>query len=163
MGGRGVHFAIDAVMVARLLEAEEDEDTALIVEEIEESWDRPFLFETDKAWDALHRCLSDGTLELSGGSYPLSHVVLGGAQVYEGEEYVVALVRVEQVPEVAAAMARIDKEWLRQRYDTMEFPGYQGVRGDEDFAYTWANFRGLDGFFEAAARAGHAVIFTVDQ
>ena len=35
--------------------------------------------------------------------------------------------------------------------------------GDDDFAYTWANIRGLDEFFRTAADAGHAVIFTVDQ
>jgi hypothetical protein len=166
VGCRGVHFAIDAAMVTRLLEAEDDEDVAGMIEEYEEfaeSWDPRFEFETDKAWDALHRCLSDGTLDLAGGSFPLSHVVLGGMQLYEGEDYVVALVRAEQVPEVATALAPIDEAWLRRRYDTLEFPDYQGVRSDEDFEYTWANFRGLDVFFQAAAEDGRAVIFTVDQ
>jgi hypothetical protein len=153
-------------MVARLLRAEEDEDVALILEEYElfaEDWDPRFEFETDKAWDALHRCLSDGTLDLSGGSFPLSHVVLGGMQLYDGDDYVVALVRADQVPQVAAALAPIDEAWLRRRYDSLEFPDYQGVRSPEDFAYTWANFRGLDTFFQTAADAGRAVIFTVDQ
>jgi hypothetical protein len=36
-----------------------------VVEEIEEAWESPF--ETDKAWDALHRCLSDGTLDVTSG------------------------------------------------------------------------------------------------
>jgi len=161
--GRGVHFAIDAETVARLLAAEDDEAVAEIVEEIEESAERPFLFDTDKAWDALHRCLSDGTLDLDGGLYPLSHAVLGGAQIYEGEDYVVALVRAEQVPEVAAALAPIDERWLRQRYDSLEFPDYQGFRDDEDFTYTWEDSQGLGEFFQTAAAAGRAVIFTVDQ
>jgi hypothetical protein len=150
-------------MVARLLEAEGDEDVAVIIEEIEESCDPGFDFETDKAWDALHRCLSDGTLDLAGGSYPLSHVVLGGMQLYEGEDYVVALIHAEQVPEVAVALVPVDQAWLRQRYDSLEFPDYQGFRSDEDFEYTWANFRGLGEFFQTAAAAGRAVIFTVDQ
>lgn len=163
MACRGVHFAIDDAVVARLLEAKTDEDVALIIEEVEESWDRPFLFETDKAWDALHRCLSDGSLDLAGGSYPLSFAVLGGSPVYDGEEYVVALVRAQQVPEVAAALAPIDKAWLRMRYDSLEFSDYQVFRSDEDFEYTWANFQGLGDFFARAAEAGRAVIFTVDQ
>lgn len=163
MGCLGVHFAIDGATAARLLAAEDDEDVASIIEEIEETWDRRFLFDTDKAWDALHRCLSDGTLDPDSGSYPLSHVVLGGVSLYEGEDYVVALVTADQVPEVAAALAPIDRAWLRERYDSLEFPDYQGVRGDEDFEYTWGNVQGLDGFFRTAAEAGRAVIFTVDQ
>jgi hypothetical protein len=164
VGCRGVHFAIDAAMVARLLKAEDDEEVLRIIEEHEEltiPWDHRFEFETDKAWDALHRCLSDGTLDLDGGSFPLSHVVLGGTQLHESEDYVVALVRADQVPQVAAALAPIDKAWLRQRYDSLEFPDYQGFRSDEDFEYTWANFHGLDAFFPA--EDGRAVIFTVDQ
>lgn len=163
MGCRGVHFAIDGAIVDRLLEADDDEDIAAIIEEIEESCEPGFDFGTDKAWDALHRCLTDGTLDWAGGLYPLSHVVLGGMQLYEGDDYVVALVRAEQVPDVAAALAPIDEAWLRQRYDSLEFPDYQGFRSDEDFAYTWANFRGLGEFFQVAANAGRAVIFTVDQ
>jgi hypothetical protein len=163
MACRGVHFAVDVATAARLREAEDDEDVAAIIEEIEEAWDRPFLFKTDKAWDALHRCLSDGTLDLGGGTYPLSHAVLGGVNLYEGEEYVVALVSADQVPEVAAALAPIDRVWLRERYDSLEFPDYQGFRCDEDFEYTWGNFQGLDEFFRTAAEAGRAVIFTVDQ
>jgi hypothetical protein len=33
--------------------------------EIEEEWE--VVFETDKAWDALHRCLSNGTLNVEEG------------------------------------------------------------------------------------------------
>ena len=163
MGCRGVHFAIDAATVTQLLEAEDDDAVASIIEEIEETCDPSFDFETDKAWDALHRCLSDGTLDPTSGSFPLSHVVLGGMQLYEGEDYVVALIRAEQVPEVAAALAPIDKAWLRHRYDSLESPDYQAFHSDEDFEYTWANYRGLDEFFQTAAQAGRAVIFTVDQ
>ena len=35
-----------------------------VIEEIEDRWDRDWLVETDKAWDAIHRCLTGGTLEL---------------------------------------------------------------------------------------------------
>jgi hypothetical protein len=163
MGCLGVHFAVDTATVTRLLAADDDEDIAAIIEEIEESWDETPHFETDKAWDALHRCLTDGTLDLVGGSFPLSHAVLGGAQLYEGDDYVVALVSAEQVPAVAAALAPIDEAWLRERYETLRISDYQSFCSDDDFAYTWANFQGLGEFFQAAADAGHSVIFTVDQ
>ena len=159
----GVHFAIDAAAESRLLAAESDEDLEQIIEDIEDLWDREFLFETDKAWDAIHRCLTDGTLDCEGGEYPLSHVILGGEPLYEGEDYVIAYVPADEVTVVAAALAPIDRAWLRERYDSLEFSDYQGSRSNEDFDYTWGNFRGLAAFFQAAAQAGRAVIFTVDQ
>lgn len=163
MGCRGVHFAVDAGVVARLLVAETDDEVMAIVEEVEESWERPFLFETDKAWDAAHRCLSDGTLDLGGGSYPLSHAILGGRQLHDGDDYLVALVTAEQVPDVAAALAPVDEAWLRARYATLESSDYRPYFSAEDLAYTWENVRGLAEFFGIAAGAGRAVIFTVDQ
>jgi hypothetical protein len=49
-----------------------------IIEEIEESWDDDGLkVDTDKAWDAIRRRLTDGTLDPDSGEYPLSHAVLG--------------------------------------------------------------------------------------
>ena len=35
-----------------------------VIEEIEEAWETPFVAETDKAWDAMHRALSDGSLDV---------------------------------------------------------------------------------------------------
>jgi len=68
---RGVHFAITDVEAKKLRGAAGDEELKRVVqEEIEEKWERDHLFETDKAWDALHRCLSDGTLDLLGGKPP---------------------------------------------------------------------------------------------
>ena len=34
----------------------------IVQEEIEEPWDEEWLLEMDKAWDAIHRCLTDGRL-----------------------------------------------------------------------------------------------------
>jgi hypothetical protein len=38
-----------------------------LIEEIEETWEEPFVVESDKAWDAIHRCLTDGSLLYAGG------------------------------------------------------------------------------------------------
>lgn len=92
MGCRGVLFAISDVTVAALLAAKSDEDLMEIVESIEEDWDEQFTAETDKAWDAMHRALSDGSLNPEGGSSPLNRAVLGGKHLHQGDEYIVALV-----------------------------------------------------------------------
>lgn len=59
--------------------------------------------------------------------------------------------------------APLDESWLRDRYLTLDFVGYQGVRDEDDFAYTAGNFDALRAFFAEAAGAGRAVVFTVDQ
>ena len=82
MAGSGVHLAIGEEFVSRLLAAEDDADViALIAGQIEGGLDPRYVLPTGRAWDPLHRCLTDGTLALDAGSFPLSHVVLGGVQL----------------------------------------------------------------------------------
>ncbi|MBS2015487.1 MAG: YfbM family protein [Deltaproteobacteria bacterium] len=162
MSCRGVHFAIDAVQAERLLAAEDDEALVEIVqEEIEEAWE--LAFETDKAWDALHRCLSDGTLTSGAGEPPLNRVFFGGRVLNESAEYFVVLVTPSEVEEIAAALAKVTEAWLKARYFETPFPAYQGEKSAEDWEYTIGNFEGLPEFFARAASEGRYVIFTVDQ
>lgn len=164
MAWRGVHFAVDEAMAARLLAA--DNDAALkdiVIEEIEEAWDRDWLYQTDKAWEGIHRALTDGKLEYDNGSYPLNACILGGEQLHDDEDYIVAFVRPEQVAEVAEALKAIDRAALARGYAQIGADDYYGPEpGDDDFDYVWEWFEGLPNFFAKAAAAGRAVIFTVD-
>lgn len=163
MGARGVHFAIAPATADLLLAARDDAALMEIVEGIEEEWDRAHLAESDKAWDAMHRCLTDGHLHDDGGEYPLNHVVCGGRQLHRGDDYTVSLVTAAQVRDVATALAGIAEPWLRERYVTLLEPaGYDGEICDEDFAYTWEWFVRVRDFYQRAAQDGRAVIFTVD-
>lgn len=66
----GVHFALTPVQEKRLLSVEKKDDANLvtvIIEEIEEDWDDEFAFESDKSGDAMHSCLSNGTLNVTEG------------------------------------------------------------------------------------------------
>src|SRR5262245_2036429 len=115
-----------------------------IVEEIEEAWNEDFLAESDKAWDAMHRCLTDGSLMYETGEYPLNHVICGGRQLYDGDDCTVSLVTPEQVKDVAAALASVTKPWLRDRYFSLLNPEeYDGEVGEEDFEYTWDWFENV--------------------
>ena len=162
MAGSGVHLAIGEEVVSRLLAAEDDAGVIAIVGRIEANLDARYVFSTDRAWDALHRCLTDGTLALDAGSFPLSHAVLGGVQLCEDDGFLVSLVRPDQVPAVADALTPIDRDWLRRRYYSFEFPDYEGLRGEEDFDEAWHCVTGLAGFFQIAAHDHRSVIFTVD-
>lgn len=126
---------------------------------LEESWtDGGLKVDTDKAWDAIHRCLTDGGLDPDGGEYPLSHVVLGGRHLHD--EYHVVYVSAAEVRQVADALRGVDRTWLRHRFDATDDPDYRGARDDVDFEYTWDNFVDLHAFYDRAAAAGRAVIFT---
>src|SRR5262245_62055331 len=74
------------------------------------------LQETDKAWDAMHRCLSDGTLNPERGAYPLNRAVLGGRQLFHGRGYIVSFVPSEEVADVARTLESVTEEWMRERY-----------------------------------------------
>lgn len=163
MAQLGVHFAITAAQVKALRAAEDDDELAELVSEIEED-DDSVHFDTDKGWDGLHRCFSDGTLELGGGEPPLSLVFFGGEPLGEGDDAFVLLVTPKQVKQIAAALAAITPEWIRERYHALPFPDYEeGEKSDDDLRYLVSCFAGLPAFFERAAREKRHVIFTVDQ
>ena len=131
---------------------------------LEDDWDWDWLCEVDKAWDAMHRCLGDGTLRLGRqNGRPLELVVLGGAHHYEGEDYVVARVDGDQVAELAVALDEISRDWLRERYDALDPDDYQSDLDDKDFDYTWQYLQDVREFYKSAAKAGRSVLFTVDQ
>lgn len=117
MSARGVHFAVSQDQEKQLLAAKSDRKLMELVEQIEETWEKPFVMETDKAWDAIHRCLTDGSLLYVSGEYPLNHCISGGWQLFRGRGYTVSYVSAAQVKDVAAALAKIRKPWLRKRYD----------------------------------------------
>lgn len=134
-----------------------------IVEEIEEAWDEGHLVESDKSWDAMHRCLTDGTLTLDSGQYPLNKCILGGHQLHEGEQYIVSLVTAAEAHDVAEALGSLTKEWFHEKYYGVVPRDYAPEYGDEDFEYTWSYFEEMKAFYQKAASNGRAVLFTVDQ
>jgi Domain of unknown function (DUF1877) len=159
----GVHFALSTQDEARLLAAAGDDDAVIgIVEQIEEGSVPGPHCDSDKAWDALHRCLTDGKLEYANGTYPLRAAVLGGRQLVEDAEYTVSYVSADQVRDVAEALSVIEEDWLRRRYDTLGDTDYAGPMDEDDFEYTWDALEDIREFFAVAAEAGQAVIFTVD-
>jgi hypothetical protein len=163
MTARGVHFAVTTDRAEALLAAEDDDALVAIVEEIEEEWDESFVHESDKGWDALHRCLSDGTLDPERGEPPLNKVFFGGQMLNESDDYFVVMVTPSEVKEIAVALRSVTDEWLRRRYLELEFPDYQGEKSEEDFEYSAGQLDGLPALFAAAADAGRYVIFTVSQ
>lgn len=148
-----------------------DSDTVIeiINEEIEDRWDTDWLQQMDKSWDAVHRCLGNGTLAVS-QSATSAKAVLGGQHLSSRSDWIVSYLAVSMVPKVAEALEPFAEVEFRRRYFSLrkkflwfDFTDYDGPLNEEDFEYTWAYFEEMRTFFGKAAKAKRAVIFTVDQ
>src|SRR4026207_1684925 len=148
MACRGVHSAIDEQRSQQLLAAAgNDEALMALIEEIEEAWDLDHLAQSDKAWDAIHRCLTDGQLLYENGDYPLNRVIAGGRQLHKGDDYTVSFVSPSEVRDVAAALEAVTDAWFRERYRTVLPKDYSPNYGQEDLAYSWSWFEGVKELF----------------
>ena len=166
MACRGVLFALTDEQSDRLLAAAEVGDDAVeeLIEEIDNAWDEAYQVEVQKFWDAIHRCLSDGTTCFDGGTFPLNRVILGGRQLYRGDDYIVASVTKNEVPYVASALPAVSESWFREQYfalSTTDFP--QIYVNEEWFGYTWECFKEIRAFYRRSAKENRAVVFTADQ
>jgi hypothetical protein len=163
MAARGVFFILSEQQAQALLTANDDEQVRQIVGVIEDRWDLDNLVECDKAWDAMHRLLTDGELDCGNGRYPWNQVVLGPKQLHEADDYFVSFVSPEQVRDVASALQGITQEWFAERYRSVVPSDYALEHGNDDLEYTWAWFQGVRDLYAKAAARQRAVVFTVDQ
>ncbi|WP_233434597.1 YfbM family protein [Nocardia yamanashiensis] len=158
----GVHFAITAEQERALLVADDLDDVDAIDELLsgmEEFWAEDELkVDTDKAWDAIHRSLTDGTLGPSSGQYPLSPAIIGGRHLHD--DYYAVYVNADHVQDIAKALHEVDREGMRLAFDAIDGEDYAGALDDEDFEYTWSNFVDVRAFYDRAATARRAVVFT---
>jgi hypothetical protein len=162
----GVHFAVTAAEAGALwdlAQAERDDEVLAFVEALEERWDTEHLQETDKAWDAIHRCLADGTLDYLGGEWPLNGAVLGEESLYSGTDYIVRYLTDEDVQQVADALDGVAQPWFRDRFSRLAAHGYGGRLDEDEFDYTWHWFELLRAFFRKTADEGRHLVFTADQ
>ena len=166
MGCLGVHFALNKQELAALLATPIGERADYIGEVIEAELfesDRDRVAESDKAWDDIHRALTDGYFGDDNGTYPLNHVIMGGQSIYDGDDYIIVLKTAAQVREIAAALETMTRERLRAGYDQIDPDECGWSVGDEEFEYVWGWFEPMVAFYQRAAAGNYAVIFTASQ
>ncbi len=162
MGARGAFLAITTEQVQALTAVQGDD-----MEVKETIWEMEGVLDSDKrvfcdsSWDALHRCLTDGQLEVANGPYPFNHVVLGPRQLHEGDDYIISLVFAEEVRDVAKALEPLTEQWFRDKYFTILPKDYALEYGQQDFEYTWSYFEEVRDLYLRAAAAVCAVVFEV--
>ena len=165
MGCLGVHFALTSADEQALRAIASGDDRVEHVKEVieERELGGEWAYDTDKAWDAIHRCLTDGSLAYDNGTFPLSHVILGGEVMHEGDDYILSFKTESQVRDIAAALQCVTKGRLRKAFDSLDEDDYGMELDEEHFEYTWEYFKDLQTFFAKAAKAGRSVLFTADQ
>jgi hypothetical protein len=155
MAGRGLHIALDAKEAERVLAAgSDDEVLEIALDELAAQDGDDWRQETDLAWDAIHRCLSEGAG---------ARAFLGGRRLYHGDDHVVTFLAPGEVREVAVFLAGVREGDLRGRYFAIDPAAYGEPLTDEDFDYVWGWFESLRAFFARAAAAGRATLFTVSS
>jgi hypothetical protein len=125
--------------------------------------DDELVLECHMAWDAIHRCLTDGSLDPEGGDFPLNHCVLGGRRLHKGDGFEAVLIRPDIVPYVADATNEVRLGEFRDQFFELDPEDYQRPIEDKEFDRIWATFRQLQSFFEYAAAERVAVLFTVER
>ena len=165
----GVMFAVPAEVVEHIRSLPMRERPVYISEELEELYFEDYperTAELDKAWDAIHRSLTDGTLCFDCGQYPLGGVILGGEVLYfDGEEfddYIITAKSPEEVTSLAEGLDRLTKARFKRGYDSIDGT-YPEPLSKEDMEYSWEYLEDAVPFFRHAAKQGLWVLFTADQ
>jgi len=163
---RGAFFALSATQAEHLLALARDEDRLAYVQDgIEATWDEAHLLQTDKAWDAIHRCLTDGTLTIARSEEPLGKLIAGGSQLYaDTQNYILNLIHAGELGAVSEALKEVTRDWMKARYEQLAGTDYpQELISDLDWEYMWGWFSRIPGFVDQAQREGRSILFTVDQ
>ena len=132
--------------------------------------------ELETSWDAMHRMLTDGSLNVQNQHPPLCNVILGGEILYglkmedhnpiyseEESDQLIILKTPEQVREIAEALPKRTKEACRMCYDRIDSRNYGNEKNDEDFEYTWQWLQRSLVFWPRAAKEKRYVLFAADQ
>jgi hypothetical protein len=161
----GVLFSLDKNVVDHLKSFSDDEERLDYLQgDIEEVYfeEHPeWVCELDKAWDAIHRTLTDGNLEWKNGEYPLNHFILGGEILYSQDDYIMTLKSPQQVNDICNALASITVGLFKEKYSQIRKEVYE--TSDEDLEYSWEWFDQSRDFWKRAAADRRYVLFTADQ
>lgn len=167
MANRGVFFAIDDLTSKKLLKLQGTARVDFVLSEIEDIYfdNKPeATCETDKAWDAMHRSLTDGNLYWENGEYPLNHLVLGGMVLYganDGEDdFVIVCKDKAQVQDVAKALKDYTDADFKKGYAQIDMEDYEYQLGFEDLEYALTWFHKVKDFWQKAADSNLNIIFT---
>jgi hypothetical protein len=176
MSGQGYHFAVAPEEINQFLSLDDEFDiTDWASQTLEGLWppfegtwdreDKAFVEGGYKDWNILLYCLTNGTYDPSGGTYPLNRCFFGGRLLVR-EGSIVNLVMPEEVPDVAEALDKIDRQDFIERSMRLfpgEFDPDTWAEGEEYLNDLYFRMTNLREFYHRAAQDGRAVVFYTDD
>jgi hypothetical protein len=118
------------------------------------------ILEVKRTWDAIHRCLTEGTLDVEAGDFPRNHVVLGGKKLHNGDDYVAVVVRPDMVTFIAEALHEIKEPDFRKCFFALADKGYDQPINEKEYSFIWHTIQEIRAFFEYCDEERFAVLFT---
>lgn len=158
MACRGIYLIIDDAQREAILTGANSAARRDLVNALEaELLPGPLALELDLAWEAMHRCLTDGTLR--DGEGPLSLFVLGGDRVDVGRAHIARIVSPTQARAATDASHDVTQSQFRNAYFALRARVDYAIN-ETDFQYTWSAFLDARDFFPRAAAMNRWVLFT---
>jgi hypothetical protein len=162
----GAYIILQRDAVRELLAREDDASRRQFIERLRKSpkyLEADLVFECGTAWDPIHRCLTEGTLDAEGGEFPLNHCVLGGRRLHEGDDFEAVYLRPDIVPFVAEAIGDVKRAELYEIYMRLDPADYGRPSSEKEFDEIWSIFKQIRQFLDSAAMERDAVLFTVER
>ena len=163
MACRGYFLALDEACTVLVLAEDGNDERLIEVIKALDMTDAPDECGADKAWDGIHRCLTEGKLGGEDGSYPLNAVILGGLPLHQSDSYIVSYNAPAEVRDVAAALTDFDLVPFIARYWTLDAEEYGASIDQDGLDYLTYYLREITAFYQRAAQAGWASVFVADQ
>ncbi len=163
MVGPGYHIALSREHAKRVFGSKDDPSLVGLIEELKN--DKALransqVLEVKRTWDAIHRCLTEGTLDPEGGDFPLNHVILGGKKIHHGDDYVAAVIRPDMVTFIAEALREVKEPEFRKCFFALGDQGYDQPINEKEYSYVWHAVQEIRTFFEFCDEERFAVMFT---
>jgi len=161
--GRGFHIALSREHAKQLFAIKDDLSLLQFLEELKGMPDLKKsgrILDLGTAWDAIHRCLTEGELDPAGGDFPLNHAVLGGKQLHKGADSTAVLVRPDMTRFIADALEELTEDDFRKKFFALNPQSYQQPIDEKHFMKTWIALLTLKDFYLATAENMEAVVFT---
>jgi len=160
--GQGQLFALTTEQMHSLLACRDDGQVLDLVTNIEETLQPPYREFLFKEWPLVQSCLSDGTCNPKGGSYPLNRCILGGQHLLPPNDgYMAVLIKPSEVVDIDEALATRDRSWFRKQFRIF-FPSDEKI-SEIALDQLCDLFDAIKAFYHRSAKNGWAILFTTDE
>jgi hypothetical protein len=166
VSGNGIFSILKRDHARQLAALQGDDAVRKLATEVQQSKayrNEGLILDCGTAWDAIHRCLTEGTLDPNAGDFPLNHCVLGGRRLHQGPGFEAVLIRPDIVPHVAEAIRDVKRADFHERYFQIDPTDYGRTPTDKEFDIIWNAFRQIQQLMDDATAERAAVLFTVEH